>query len=369
MKNKLFIVAIISLIIGGLVGSQLGTKTKETTTKNAKKVRLVADLGGVNDKSFNESAFNGMKSYCDTMGLEIAAGKDCWYLEGDKVDDESLKLRLTNAAEDVKESKGSVIAVGFKFAPVITEVANKFKDVSFIGLDVAITGEQPKNIYSVLFSEAEAGYLAGISAGYQTKSNKVSFVGGMQVAPVINFGVGYIQGVEKVAKELGKKISVDYSYSNSFTDQPVCKQIAQDQISKGADVVFAAAGPCGTGSFTATTESSAKFIGVDSDQSLTLEGGDKVLTSAVKRLDNATVETLTKVAFNAESLEAVKFFSYPTYANISYKGEAGKINPNFGDARITDAIKKLTSEEMKNLKTFATIGKDEYTQNTVYELG
>ncbi len=368
------LIAVVALYLGGLVYLANNQKTSSSNANGNKqmKIRMLADLGGVNDKSFNESTWKGVKQFCTSLGLTIAAGQDCWYAEskGGDASATALENAVETATNEVKDSNGVVIAVGFNFEKSVANVAKKNPSVSYIGLDFTLPeADRPENFYAGVFNEAEAGYLAGITAALQSKTNKVGYIGGIPVPAVKNFGAGYVQGVEKIAKEQGKKFSIDYRYSQTFTEASKCEQIASDQIAKKSDILFTAAGPCGGGAFNATKSATGTyFIGVDSDQSETLPGGDALLTSAVKRLDNAVIDMLSKILTQKSVLKAVNLYGYPDYSNVAYKDKA--VNPSADKAaEINARLQKVTSEEVKNIKPATDFGTDYNGDRTELQVG
>lgn len=368
------LIAVVALYLGGLVylsNNQKSSSSSDGATQKMK-IRMLADLGGVNDKSFNESTWNGVKQFCTSLGLTIGAGSDCWYAESKQGDASATALQsaLETATSEVKNSNGVVIAVGFNFFESVGGVATKNPDVSYIGLDFALPeATRPSNFYAGLFNEAEAGYLAGITAALQSKTNKVGYIGGIPVPAVKNFGAGYVQGVEKIAKEENKKITIDYRYAQTFTETSKCEQIGADQIAKKSDILFAAAGPCGGGAFNATKSSPGSyFVGVDSDQSKTLPGGEAILTSAVKRLDNAVIDMLSKILTQKSVLKANNLYGYPDYSNVAYGDKL--VNPNADKAtQINERLKKVTSEDVKNIKPATDFGTDYDGDRTDLQVG
>ena len=260
-------------------------ETSETETGGGGEkisVGMVTDTGGVNDHGFNEFSIKGFEQAEDELGIEGRV-----YVS--KTADDYLP-NLTAAAEDGHDL---VIGIGFKLAGSITEVAQKFPDTSFAGIDNFYGGdtcaktktcEQP-NALGMLYPTEEAGYLAGVLAAKLTKSNMVSTVGGEKIPPVDNWIAGFEQGV------IDTKPSVKFvnAYSQTFVDQAKCKEIALDQISQGSDVVFQVAGDCGLGAIDGACEQGKTAIGVDADQSAQ---GDCVVTSALKPLTGSVFELI-----------------------------------------------------------------------------
>jgi basic membrane protein A len=189
-----------------------------------------------------------------------------------------------------------VIAVGFLMAEATEKVAGKFPNVKFAIIDSSAAGmkSKPKNVEGLLFAEQEAGYLVGYLSGLYAKDNKattVSSVGGQKIPPVDH----YIAGFQAGAKKADPGIKTLNAYSQKFDDPAPCKEIALDQISKGAKVVFQVAGGCGLGALDAAKEKGVQGIGVDADQSYI---GPQVFTSALKKVDVAVFNAIKSVQNN-----------------------------------------------------------------------
>ena len=195
------------------------------------------------------------------------------------------------------------------------KAAKRFPQTKFSTIDYGYGTKGAKNLRGLIFAEQESGYLAGVAAAFASKSNVVSFVGGQAVPAVVKFRAGYIAG----AKATKPGIKVLSGYSESFTDQAKCKEMALNQIAAKSDVVFAAAGLCGVGALQAAKEKGKWGIGVDSDQAFL---GTHILTSAVKRVDLAVFRTIRDVKdgkFKAgDSLFNIKNGGV-TYGKISSK--------------------------------------------------
>jgi basic membrane protein A len=188
--------------------------------------------------------------------------------------------------------------VGFLMTDTVTKVSTATPDVIFGGIDEFFTPTIP-NVIGITFKEAEAGYLAGVLAGSLTSQTTVDprindklilgFVGGMEIPPVQAYQAGFIAG----AKKANPAVEVKSIYTGSFTDQQKGFEAGKALIEQGADIVFAAAGQTGLGTAKACQENKALFIGVDSDQFLTIPAiGDTIITSAIKKIDVAVFETI-----------------------------------------------------------------------------
>jgi basic membrane protein A and related proteins len=255
--------------------------TTETSTESAIKVGLVTDIGGLDDRSFNFLANNGLEQAESELGVQ-----------GRVVVSRNNADYVPNLTSLAKAKYDLVIAVGFLMADALDTVAKQFPDTSFaiIDFDQKAMKSKPKNVRGLLFKEQEAGYLAGYLAGLVTKQEGgsqqvIGSVGGQKIPPVDRYIAGYRAGAEKASPG----ITTLNGYSQDFVDQAKCKEIALDQIARGAHVVFQVAGQCGLGALSAAKEKNVRGIGVDADQSYL---GDHILTSALKKVDVAVFQTI-----------------------------------------------------------------------------
>lgn len=256
------------------------TSAKGATTEPAKKsdlvVGLVFDKGGLGDKSFNDSA---------NRGLEDAKAK--YGVTGKTVDSKSESEYKTNLEALAEQGAGLVIGVGIAMKDSVEAAAKKYPNVKFAIVDATVAAP---NVRSLLFKEEEGSYLAGYLAGQMTKTNKIGFVGGMELPLIKKFQFGYQAGA------LASNPKVEFlpaKYTGDWVNVDLGKVSAKSLFGSGADVVYAAAGRAGLGVITAAKEEKKYAIGVDSDQD-ELEPGS-VLTSMIKRVDVAVSETVGSV--------------------------------------------------------------------------
>jgi basic membrane protein A and related proteins len=238
------------------------------------KVGLVTDIGGLNDRSFNQSANEGLKRAAGELGVQTRA-----------LISKSNRDYVPNLSTLANQRYDVVIAVGFLMAEATNTVAKRFPNVKFAIIDFSQAGlkDKPKNVQGLLFKEQEAGYLVGYLAGLYAKDESakaIGTVGGQKIPPVDH----YIAGFRAGAEEANADVRTLNGYSEDFIDQAKCKEIALDQIAKGSQVVFQVAGQCGLGAIDAAKEKSVQAIGVDDDQAYL---GDQVMTSALKKIDVA----------------------------------------------------------------------------------
>ncbi|HVL94772.1 MAG TPA: BMP family ABC transporter substrate-binding protein [Solirubrobacteraceae bacterium] len=263
----------------------------ETTTAapEEKKIRvaMVTDIGGLNDRSFNSSAYKGLQRAEKELGAEIRA-----------LTSSSNADYVPNLSTLARQKYDLVIAVGFLMAEATEKVAKSFPETNFAIIDYsqAAMKSKPSNVQGLLFAEQQAGYLVGYMAGLYAKDQGgeqvVSSVGGQKIPPVDH----YIAGFQAGAKAANPEIKTLNAYSQDFVDQAKCKEIALNQIEQGSQVVFQVAGQCGLGALDAAKENDVQGIGVDADQSFL---GDHILTSALKKIDEAVFATVQDVQGDA----------------------------------------------------------------------
>jgi basic membrane protein A len=243
---RLLLVAVMALCMGTVVAacgedeeSSTGGSSQATPEPEKKvKIGMVTDIGGLDDRSFNQSAYEGLKRAESELGAEIRA-----------VTSKSNADYVPNLTTLARQKYDLVIAVGFLMGEATEKVANAFPDTNFAIIDFpqALMKSKPKNVSGLLFKEAEAGYLVGYMAGLYVKDKGgdqvVSAVGGQQV-PAVD---AYIAGYQKGATAANPDVKTLYGYSQDFVDQAKCKELGLNQIAEGSQVVFAVAGGCGLG--------------------------------------------------------------------------------------------------------------------------
>ncbi|HHV80344.1 MAG TPA: BMP family ABC transporter substrate-binding protein [bacterium] len=242
------------------------------------KVGIVYDVGGRGDKSFNDAAYKGLQDAVKKLDIE---GKDVEPGEGGANREELLRL-LAEQGYDL------VIGVGFLFTDALVKVAKDFPNTKFAIVDGVI--EDLPNVRSLVFKEHEGSFLVGAIAGLMTKTNKVGFVGGMDMSLIHKFEVGYRAGVKYVNPKA--EIFVNYIgvTGDAFKDPVKGKELALSQFKQGADIVYHASGASGEGVIEAAKEMKKFAIGVDSNQNWIAPG--YVLTSMLKKVDVAVYKTI-----------------------------------------------------------------------------
>jgi len=278
---------VILLLVAGCGKRGSGEGGSGEDGKSGPRVGLVTDLGGLNDRSFNTLA---------NQGLEQA--KNELNADGAVLESKSASDYEANLGDFAQQGLDIVFAVGFLMADPVKNVAGKAEDTKFGIIDFDYgQGEIPPNVRGLLFKEQEAGYLAGALAGMVEQDGKlkglnsakvVSVVGGQKIPPVDRYIAGFQAGVKAFCKQC--KILVNYS--EEFLAQEKCKEQALSQIGQGSDIVFQVAGGCGLGSLDAAKQKGVWGIGVDADQA---HLGSHILTSALKRVDVAVYDTIKAV--------------------------------------------------------------------------
>jgi basic membrane protein A and related proteins len=276
-RIAVLVLAVLSLAACGGSSDDEQVGGGEATTPKAGeglRVGLVTDVGQLNDRGFNQLAFQGLQRAERELGVEIRV-----------LESASDAEYIPNHSSLAEQGYDIVIGVGFAQGEAVAKVAQQFPDTKFVIIDVdqASLPGKPANVVGLLFKEEEVGYLAGYLAALTAKrdgEDTISSVGGMKEPPVDRFIAGYQAG----AKAAEPGITTLNGYSQDWDDLAKCKEVALDQISRGSNVVFQVAGGCGLGALDAAKEQSVWGVGVDNDQKFL---GRHILTSAVKRVDVA----------------------------------------------------------------------------------
>jgi basic membrane protein A len=301
----------------------------ESSGSSAKGLAIAYDIGGKGDQSFNDAAFAGLEKAKKEFGYKTA---DIEPTDGET--DADKEQRLSSLA---KQGYNPVIGIGFAYGPAMEKVAAKFPKTSFGIVDSVVDG---KNVASLVFSEQEASYLAGVAAAKATKTNTVGFIGGVDVPLIHKFEAGYQQGV----KDTNPKVKVLSQYltqtaeEGGFSSPDKGKAAAEGQIEKKADVLYAAAGLSGQGVIEAAAKAKVWAIGVDSDQykqKALAAYKDYILTSALKDVGGA-VYAQAKSVHDGKPLTGTQTFDL----KVDGVGLADS-NPKMAQiAGLTDAVAK-----------------------------
>jgi basic membrane protein A and related proteins len=279
VKQRRWLVLLLCILfVMPVVGCTMG---KPASDENGFKVGLVTDVGGLNDGSFNQTAWAGCKRAESELGVNIKA------LESKRDED-----YIPNLTKFAREGRGLIWGMGYKLEKAITEVAKSFPDRHFAIVDSNLGGNIPQNVAAVTFKEEEGSFLMGVIAGLSTKTNKVGFIGGITSSLIKKFEAGYTAGVKKV----NPSAIVQVVYAESFTDATKGRSLARVMYNDGVDIIYHAAGGVGKGLFDEVkTRPAGKFwaIGVDRDQSSLAP--DHTLSSMIKKVDVVVYDMIKAV--------------------------------------------------------------------------
>ena len=349
MKHLTKLVAAAGIVTLALAGCGGGTTSNGGgTTSEAKdaatfKACAVSDAGGWDDKSFNESAYNGLKAAQDSLGIQINTAESS-----------SDTDFVPNVEAMVSDGCTLIIGVGFNLEQAIHKSAEQNTDLHYALVDSSFTDGQEtvtlENGRPLLFNTAEAAFLAGYAAAGMTNTGKVATFGGMKIPSVTVFMDGFVDGVDAYNKAKGTSVQVlgwdkatqNGSFTQDFDNQTLGKEQAQQFISQGADIIMPVAGPVGLGAAAAAkADGNTWIIGVDSDwYEANPDYSSIVLTSVMKEI-GASVEQSIK-----DSVDG-KFSSDPYVGTLANGGVSLAPFHDF-DAKVSDELKadlaKLTED-------------------------
>jgi basic membrane protein A len=236
---------------------------------------IIFDLGGKFDKSFNEAAYEGAERWAEETGEN--------YREIELTSEAQREQALRRMAES---GANPVVTVGFAYASTLDQLAPEYPDTDFVAIDAVV--DQP-NVRNYVFAEHEGSYLVGMLAALASESGTVGFVGGMDIPLIRKFACGYVQGVKAVNPDATVLQNMTGTTPAAWNDQTRGAELARAQISQGADVIYHAAGGTGIGVLQAAADEDVLGIGVDSNQNYLHPGS--ILTSMLKRVDNAVYQS------------------------------------------------------------------------------
>ena len=309
----------------------------KTPSEDAVSVTMVTDFGGINDKSFNQSTYEGLQR-ADKDGKATFD-----YIESHKEDD-----YVPNLESALDSESDVVLTVGYALFPATDEAADDNPEQNYVIIDNKNLNDRD-NLLGVTFADHENSFLAGYIAGMTSKSNKVGFVGGQKSEVIDRFEYGYRAGVAQAAKDKDEDIDVIVQYANSYSDQAAGKNIANKMYQDGADVVFHAAGGVGIGVIEAAKENDKWVIGVDRDQSD--EAPDNMLVSTVKGVDEAVNNVIDE------------------YAKGNFKAGNEEFTLADGDAvtiaypKTNDLVSKETKDKVEEIRKDIVDGKIKVPEN------
>ena len=305
MKKIVSLLLVVVMICALFVGCKdsgeqpAATNAPAANTESDMKVAMVTDYGDITDESFNQATYEGAKAWCDENGVKFTYYKPT----GD-----STAERVAAIDQAIAEGYNVLLMPGYAFAGAIVETIEANPDVKYVALDVSeydlqdakgtakdFSWKYPSNLYSAVYQEELAGYMAGVAA-VKLRYTKVGYLGGMAVPAVVRYGYGFVQGVNDAAKELGKTgdIELKYVYGNQFFGDSDILAYMDTWYAAGTEVVFACGGGIYSSAADAAKKVGGKVIGVDVDQAPTIDAKwskGMTVTSAMKGLA-ATVKTL-----------------------------------------------------------------------------
>lgn len=331
---------------GGGTTSNGGGTTSEAKDAATFKACAVSDAGGWDDKSFNESAYNGLKAAQDSLGIQINTAESS-----------SDTDFVPNVEAMVSDGCTLIIGVGFNLEQAIHKSAEQNTDLHYALVDSSFTDGQEtvtlENGRPLLFNTAEAAFLAGYAAAGMTNTGKVATFGGMKIPSVTVFMDGFVDGVDAYNKAKGTSVQVlgwdkatqNGSFTQDFDNQTLGKEQAQQFISQGADIIMPVAGPVGLGAAAAAkADGNTWIIGVDSDwYEANPDYSSIVLTSVMKEI-GASVEQSIK-----DSVDG-KFSSDPYVGTLANGGVSLAPFHDF-DAKVSDELKADLAKLTEDIKS------------------
>lgn len=357
MKKRKFGLFMSLLLSAGMLLSACGGNDdskggKGDDKKNDLKVGMVTDAGTIDDKSFNQGTWEGIKRAQDELGVQT----------------KYLKPAGTTKAEYLKEIGNLydagykfIVTPGFKFETAVFDAQDKYKDAKFVIIDGAPNSGDGKaslqdNTIAIFFAEHQAGFMAGVATALELKEGEAGFIGGMEIPPVQKFNWGFQQGIKYANENMGTKIGMkkeNFIYQGSFDNVAAGGQIAASMFDRGVDVIHAAAGGVGVGAIKEAinrVKSGEKvwIVGVDVDQYEDGKyDGDKsvILTSAMKKIDHSAFDMIK------DELDG-KFQGGKTLIFDAKNDGVGipEKNPNLSDetaSKVKEVFEKVKSGEIE----------------------
>ena len=301
MKKRLIALALLAIMSTTLLACGNTGEEKEGETKSSLKVGMVTDAGTIDDKSFNQGAWEGILKAQDDLGIESNYLRPSGTTEADYIKE------ITNLYDTGYKF---IVAPGFKFETAIYKVQEKYSDAKFVIIDGSPNngkdGEErinkvADNTVAIYFSEQEGGFLVGVAAALELKEGELGFIGGMKLPAVQKFNWGFQQGVKYANENLGTNMNIkpeNVIYQGTFDKIEAGQQLAATMYNNGVKAIFTAAGAVGVGAIKEAKDRAIKgqdawIIGIDVDQyedGIYNEAENKsvVLTSAIKKVYNTS---------------------------------------------------------------------------------
>lgn len=338
MKHSLSLLLFFLFVLSGCSGQNKEKKVSEHSSAGKLQAGLVFDVGGRGDKSFNDSAYNG---------LEIAKAKygiNFLYIEpqGEGADREAA-LRQMAVDPDI----GLIIGVGMLFSEDITAIASEFPDKKFVCIDYIHQPKTriPENLEGIVFEEKKGSFLAGALAGLVTTTNTVGFIGGMESSVIKKFEQGFIAGARSVNPGIRVLSGYIGMTGSAFADPAKGRELALGQYGRGVDIIYQAAGASGLGVIEAARESKALVICTDRDQEAEAPGF--VLSSMTKAVDRALLKTVESVLNGSFKGGGVSVFGLADrYTDYVYNEKNAPLIGIKNHQQLEDIRKKIVSGEI-----------------------
>jgi basic membrane protein A len=322
MQKKWFAAAAVIVVMAG--------QAPVATQAMAEGPAVVYDLGGKFDKSFNEAAHNGAERFTKETGKA--------YRDFEVQNASQREQALRNFA---RRGHNPVVGIGFAQAQALEKVAKEFPDTKFAIVDMVV--DLP-NVRSIVFKEHEGSYLVGMLAAMASKTGKVGFVGGMDIPLIRKFACGYVQGAKAVNPDVEVYQNMTGTTGAAWNDPVKGGELAKSQFDRGADVVYHAAGGTGLGVLQAAADAGKLGIGVDSNQNYLHPGA--VLTSMMKRVDNAVFNAFSDADTDKWSAGIQALGLQEEGVGYALDDNNAKLISDDMKAKVDDARQKIISGEI-----------------------
>ena len=351
MKKKVMALVLLALMVTGLVGC--GSDNNASKSEEGKlKVGMVTDTGTIDDKSFNQGTWKGIKEAEKSFGLETT------FMQPNGESESSYLTEIQNLYDSGYKF---IVTPGYKFETAIYKAQSQYEDAKFVLIDGEPNDGNDNylvadNTVAVYFAEEQSGFIAGVASAVQLQDGDFGFIGGMEIPSVKKFNYGFQQGVAYANEHYGTNVSLkaeNIVYSGSFSDTALGQQLSAQMYDNGVKAIFTAAAGVNIGVITeaktrVANGQEAWVIGVDSDQydDGIYEGNKSVvLTSAIKKIDEAAYQIIED-EINGE-------FPGGQVLRFDAKNDAVGIpseNPNLSDdtiAKVNEVIDAIKADKIE----------------------
>lgn len=279
--KKISMILIVLVALSSMIFAGGNSETDESGAGKGYNIALITDLGPVDDKSFNQGAWEGVVSYAKEFGVTYKYYRPA---------EDSAVARLDSIALAIRGGAEIIVCPGFLFGEVIFEAQDAYPNTKFILLDADPHNASfsefriEKNVMSIYYAEEQGGFIVGYAAVKEGMTN-LAFFGGVSVPAVIRYGVGFVEGAEYAAKEDDVNVSIMYKYLGSFDSLPEYKTLASSWYNNGTDTIFVAAGGAINNAISAAEELGNKtVIGCNVNQ---MDASETIITSSLKQLKDS----------------------------------------------------------------------------------